>query len=209
MVLLDADPDFAQQDRTALADFPGTTEELSKYDVIIFGDCDPNDPKLGEQRLKNLVEFVSGGGTTKGQPTMSKGGGLLFVAGTQHNPHSYKNTPLAKILPVIPDDRPDIPDRPADDEFRDQKYRLEWTPSGKHHPIFKFTADETESQTIWRRPGPAVLVVEGLLGRPDRRGPGRASDPEGGQAQAGPGPAPSAHRSAVRRLGPDHVFRLR
>jgi uncharacterized membrane protein len=144
VVLLDADKDYALQDRTALKEgFPATTEELSKYDVIVFGDCDPRHAQLGEQRLNNLYEFVNGA-SVKGKTTVGKpGGGMLFIAGTAHNPHSYKGTVLEKILPIVP------MDRPSEEDFRDQQYHLKWTASGRQHQIFKFIADEGDSQNIW------------------------------------------------------------
>ena len=37
------------------------------------------------------------------------GGGLLLVAGPFHNPHSYKDTPLADVMPIEPGKRPPSP----------------------------------------------------------------------------------------------------
>src|SRR5262249_14205021 len=55
VLLLDADPDYAIQDRSALADFP-TRQELNQFDVVILGDVEPK--KQLNERLKDLTEFV-------------------------------------------------------------------------------------------------------------------------------------------------------
>ncbi len=149
VVLLDAEDGFAEQDKSALPDFPATLDELNKYDVVIFGDCDPNHRKLGVQRLKNLANFVRGE-DEKGNRLPKAGGGLLMIAGTAFSPHAYKGTPLADIMPVEPlSDRP-----PPEPERRVDRYRPELTPSGRVHPIFKFTNDETENLQIWQRLAP-------------------------------------------------------
>src|SRR5207302_5610877 len=83
VLLLDADSDYASEDKSALADFP-TREELNAYDVLILGDVDPKDPKLGDRRLQYVADFVR-----------ERGGGLLLIAGPRHfNPHAYKDGPL-------------------------------------------------------------------------------------------------------------------
>jgi len=140
VVLQDADAEFASSDKSALSDFPATREELSAYDVIILGDANPD--KL---RMQNLADFVRGE-DAKGRKTSKTGGGLLFVAGTRFNPHSYKGTPLADVMPVEP-----IGKRPVDPEEYTERYYLDLTPVGKQHNIFRFTNDDNENQDIWRR----------------------------------------------------------
>ena len=149
VVLLDADDDFPANDRTALADFPATLEELNKYDVVIFGDCDPNHRKLGPQRLKNLANFVRGE-DDKGNKLPKAGGGFLMIAGSAFSPHAYRNSPLADILPVEP-----LTDRtPPENKPRTDRLRPELTPSGRVHPIFKFSNDDGENAQIWQRLAP-------------------------------------------------------
>ena len=41
-LLVDADPEYANEDKSAIVDFP-TREELNAYDVVIWGDIDPRD----------------------------------------------------------------------------------------------------------------------------------------------------------------------
>ena len=98
---------------------------LFSYDVVILGDADPS--FLSASQMKNLAEFVT-----------EKGGGLLFVAGENFNPLSYKNTPL-EAAPADPAGRRPQPHgrrAPAIPAFRPVL-----TAEGRVHPIFRFGDD--------------------------------------------------------------------
>ena len=86
-ILQDADPEYAEQDAAALGDFP-RRDELFDYDVAIVGDADP--AMLGADALRGLAEFVD-------RP--SKGGSIVFIAGTRYMPTAYCNTPLERLMP--------------------------------------------------------------------------------------------------------------
>src|SRR4029079_19426141 len=90
-VLQDADPEYAQEDLSALPHFPVTKEELFQYDVIVFGDV--NLAYLSTSVRENLRGYVG-----------ERGRGMLFIAGPQHNPASYRATPLETLLPIELDD---------------------------------------------------------------------------------------------------------
>ena len=143
--LVDADDNFAQTDRTALPAFPPTQAELGQYDVVILGDVDAG--KLGNQNLRNLADFVRGE-DAKGQKFAKGGGGLLLIAGALHNPHSYLGTPLAEVIPIEPGKKP------ADAGIHDKKLRLELTPMGRMHPIFRFSSDDANNMAIMQRLAP-------------------------------------------------------
>ena len=87
-LLLDAHPDYASQDKSAIRAFP-TRSELFDYDVVILGDVDPAQFPRPAQTFKDLADFVT-----------ERGGGLLVVAGEQATPHKLFDTPLADVLPV-------------------------------------------------------------------------------------------------------------
>jgi hypothetical protein len=183
VVLLDADDEFAAQDRTALIDFPATLDELNQYDVIILGDCDPRHKKLGEQRLKNIAGFVRGE-DEKGKKLSKSGGGLLLIAGAFHNPHNYKNTPLADVIPVEP-----LTDKvPPEPGARVERLRPELTPVGRMHPIFRFSADEAENLSLWQRLAPMYFYSKGyklkplaevLAVHPVEKAIGKGTNPDG------------------------------
>jgi hypothetical protein len=151
--LQDADPDFPLQDRTALPAIPtpfrGMPQEvhtrdddLWSYDVIILGDIDPRERPDGKrmEQWKNIADFVR-----------ERGGGLLVLAGERHSPWAFRNTPLADVLPIdLLSDQPG-PDGAADSELLLDSYRLERTPAGRLHPLFRWGADEKDSEEVWAR----------------------------------------------------------
>jgi hypothetical protein len=150
VALLDADPDFAMQDRTALrtgfptpfrnVDVHTRDDDLWSYDVIILGDVDPeskNDNKMNEH-LKNIADFVR-----------ERGGGLVMLAGERFSPAAYRNSPLKDVLPI--DITGERAGELAPEEPILENYRLELTPIGRMHPIFRFVPDEKENEEIWGR----------------------------------------------------------
>ena len=87
VVLLSSDPNYSEQDRSAMPTFPAAKDDLFAYDVVIFGDADIS--YLSQSQMQNLVEFVT-----------ERGGGVLFVAGELFNPLAYHGTPLELLLPI-------------------------------------------------------------------------------------------------------------
>ena len=72
-VLQEADPAYAEIDKSALRSFPVRRDELFKYDVVIFGDVNP--ALIGPGVMRNLADFVT-----------EKGGGLVFISGPRFTP---------------------------------------------------------------------------------------------------------------------------
>jgi hypothetical protein len=86
--LQDADPSYAEQDKTALRNFPIGREELFEYDVVLLSDVDPR--LLPEAVWANLRAFVA-----------EKGGGLLLEAGPKFIPQFLQdNVDAAALLPI-------------------------------------------------------------------------------------------------------------
>ncbi len=136
VLLMDADPQWAEQDKSALVEFPNKNE-LQQKDVVILGDFDPHrwGAKMNEN-LQNIADFVK-----------ERGGGLLVIAGEHYAPHIYKGTPLQDVLPIdiLTDRQPGEPGGGFPDS-----YRPELTPAGRMHPIFSFNSrDEKENDEIW------------------------------------------------------------
>jgi hypothetical protein len=172
VLLVDADPEYANEDKSAIVDFP-TREELNAYDVVIWGDVDPRDRRIGDRNLMNLANFVK-----------EKGGGFLMIAGQRNfSPYAYKDSPLRDILAIQVVTPP--PDEPRQAR---QSFRPELTSIGRFHPIFRFRPDENENQAVWKglaeiywyasgfRPQPAAEV---LMVHPDAPAvePRRPGDP--------------------------------
>ena len=132
-VLQDADPEYVQEDLSALPHFPVTKEELFQYDVVVFGDM--NLAYLNSSVLENLREFVG-----------ERGRGMLFIAGPFHNPGSYRTTPLETLLPVDLDGLK----VPPIDAVLTESFHPELTIDGrKGSAIFRFADSERESQEVW------------------------------------------------------------
>ena len=175
-VLLGAGRGWAETDGSALADFP-TREQLFEYDVVILGDFDPRQLPRSSRVLQDLADFVA-----------VKGGGLLVAAGEHHSPAAFADTPLADVLPVVPTEgtppAPTPEDRPLTEGFRPTL-----TPTGKSHPLFRFSPDPAEADRVWgrlqpllwhargyrRKPAAEVLAVHPT--RPAEGGPGRENHP--------------------------------
>lgn len=154
VVLLSSDPEYSDQDRSALPTFPTSKDELFSHDVVLLGDADPG--FLSASQMQNLVEFVT-----------EKGGGILFIAGEVFNPLSYRGTPLEVLLPIeLAEAR-----NPAAAGAAINAFRPELTAEGRTSPIFRFGDDEAQSAQIWQslpelfwyleapRKKPAALVL--------------------------------------------------
>ena len=132
VVLQSADPQYSSQDRSALATFPSSRDELFAYDVVILGDVEPD--FLSGTQMANLAEFVT-----------VKGGGLLFVAGEFNDPLRYRGTPLEALLPIeLAQAR-----NPVAVAGMITAFRPVLTGEGRSNPIFRFGDDEKSSYQIW------------------------------------------------------------
>lgn len=134
-----ADPDFRQP----LKEFPSTLKELLKYDVLVFGDVDPS-VIGGRATWENIEKFVA-----------NFGGGVVFISGVMNNPRAFRDTPLANLLPVIPEDA-----RPDSDQVYDRPFGYKLTPEaldaregkGGGHPIIMFPSignDLKRTEELW------------------------------------------------------------
>jgi hypothetical protein len=132
VVLLSSDPEYSEQDRSALPTFPAAKDELFAYDVVIVGDADPG--FLSHSQMENLAEFVT-----------DKGGGILFIAGEAFNPLAYRGTPLETILPIeLSEAR-----NPTAVGNAISSYRPELTVEGRSSPIYHFGETDALSTQIW------------------------------------------------------------
>ena len=86
-VLQDADPESVEDAPATREYFPVDRDELFEFDVVILGDVDPGFLSQGTQQ--NLRDFVR-----------EARGGLILIAGTDHNPIAYRDTPLEDLVPA-------------------------------------------------------------------------------------------------------------
>jgi hypothetical protein len=112
----------------ALADFPATVEEWSKYQVVILGDVLPSQLTVERQRV--LKEHIA-----------SAGGNLVIVAGREAMPEAYFDQPLGAILPVEAGERAIPGDKP---------FYLHVTDEGAMTLATQLTDSPGTSERIWR-----------------------------------------------------------
>jgi len=97
----------------AFEDFPKTSNELGKFDVLILSDIGKDtlvlypEFKSGPNRVKSIRQYVEEGGIL-----VYCGGWLTFQG--YHGNGNWYGTPVAEILPVeilpVPDDRVELPE---------------------------------------------------------------------------------------------------
>ncbi|MEM6553611.1 MAG: hypothetical protein AAF750_15955 [Planctomycetota bacterium] len=87
VLLRTAGSTFVQEGDTPIVRAPLTREEIQPYDVIIIGDVGADYLSEGQMRL--IAEHVAGGKA-----------GLLWIAGPQHTPGGWVDTPLRGLLPM-------------------------------------------------------------------------------------------------------------
>ena len=144
VVLLSSDPEYSEQDRSALPTFPAAKDELFAFDVVIVGDADPG--FLSRSQMQNLSEFVT-----------EKGGGILFIAGELFNPLAYRGTPLELLLPIeLGDAR-----NPTAVGNAISSYRPELTAEGRASPIFRFGENEAAGAADLAATARSLLVLRG------------------------------------------------
>ena len=162
ILLLSADPEFAQEGTAPIRRFPETPEEMNRYDVVLFGDVDPGGDWLSAAQAELLVEFVG-----------QRGGGFALIAGPFHAPHRFRGTALEKLVPVR-----------IDPEFLGRyqstlavPFRPRLTEEGRQARLFRFHRDPQISaerfetlpglywlaRTLGPRPGAELLAEHPTL----------------------------------------------
>ncbi len=151
-VLQEADPEYVAADKTALRVFPSRREAIFDFDVIVFGDVNPQ--FVSAATLETLAEFVD-----------RKGGGLAFIAGPRYSPWSYRGSPLAGLLPVEVIDGAS----PEPSLALTEPFVMQPTEAGLALPPLQLGDTPEESRRIWSQlPGcywltPATRLKPGAL----------------------------------------------
>lgn len=116
-----------------LPEFPRERKELMNFDLLILGDVDAN--YLSKDQQEWIRDFVA------------EGGGFIMIAGRQHAPADYLNTPIGEILPV----EYAAQKFPIDDAKRPDEYHPRRTEYGKRSPILSMADDSEENERIWNQ----------------------------------------------------------
>lgn len=122
--------------------YPDTQKEIESYDVIVFGDLDPE--ILTENQMKLTLKFVG----------EDHRGGFLMIAGQHHAPAKYfprtAKHPLAPLIPVAVDT--------ADEGYLEmsgrvltETYKPKVSAAGWQSPILRLENDELANQSLWTK----------------------------------------------------------
>jgi von Willebrand factor type A domain-containing protein len=132
--LQDADPEYAQQDKTALRSFPVNRNDLFAYDVIIIGDLDPR--LLPGSVWQNVRAFVA-----------EKGGGAALIAGPKFLPGRYRDNPdVSALLPIKLESISQTDERAAE---ANRGFPVRPTSLGLQSPAMQLGDSPNETQQIW------------------------------------------------------------
>jgi uncharacterized membrane protein len=156
-LLVNADPSVAKSGPPFLDEFPKQRDKFfeAKYNVIVLGDVAAE--YLKKDQLEWIKEFVA------------NRGGLVVIAGRQHMPAEYANSPLAEVLPV--EFAPVKTKLPADD--RTPEYPPTLTDIGQRTEMLSLGETPEENLKVWQklpgfygfypvtklRPGAQALIV--------------------------------------------------
>jgi hypothetical protein len=142
-ILQSADEGFPQESSpgvSPLSEFPVTRKELfDNYHVIIIGDIDTAHSRHGltREQMEWINEFV-----------LKMRGGILFIAGENYNPDSFRDTPLAELLPIEAEHL-----RSGEvwrwSEAKTQRYYLRLTPDGKESLVMRLEPDSQQNIELW------------------------------------------------------------
>jgi len=81
------DRSLAKQSKNHIDHFPSDPASAFSYDLVIIGDVSVS--TFSKKQMKRIEELVR-----------DRGGAMLMIAGQQHVPSEYRETPLARMLPV-------------------------------------------------------------------------------------------------------------
>ncbi len=89
-MLLSATRRYVQEGDELIARIPTTLEEWEPFDVIVLGDVRPE--LFSDQQLETLRDHI-----------LTRGAGLLWIAGPSSVPDAYLSSPLSVLLPMRSD----------------------------------------------------------------------------------------------------------
>ncbi|MGH7144567.1 MAG: hypothetical protein ACREJ2_10640 [Planctomycetota bacterium] len=133
MILFGGDRDIVGGD--FLAALP-TREDLFKYDLLVIGNV-PRE-RFSDKDLQNFVEFVT-----------NENGAIWFIAGKNHMPEEYKNTPLAQLFPVDLGNVPPLTPSSERDQPFTEPFFASLTAEGRTSPLMRLNDDSVRNAQLW------------------------------------------------------------
>lgn len=131
--LAEGDPELSKEEKSPyLAELPAGRDDWMKYDVIVIGDVDSR--LLNDEQMQSISDLVS-----------TFGGGLVFLAGKNFMPDSYRRTPLESLFPVEFEGQTSIAGAASI-----RQIALDLAPAGRNSPTLRLADKEEESLAIWK-----------------------------------------------------------
>jgi type II secretory pathway pseudopilin PulG len=131
--LVDGDPELSKEEGSPyLAELPVTKDDWMKYDVIIIGDVDAR--LFNDEQMQSINDLVS-----------TFGGGVVFLAGPNYMPDSYRRTPLETLFPVEFEGESLSNGQPSTHVIP-----LELSTAGQNSPTLRLSNDDNENADIWK-----------------------------------------------------------
>ena len=134
-ILVNAAPEVAKTSKVFLPEFPKTREKFfdAKYNLIILGDVAAT--YFTKEQQEWIREFVQ------------NRGGLIVMAGRQHMPSTYENTPIGETLPVeFKKEKFGI-----DSDVRTQEYAPTLTKPGERTDWLALADTPEENLEVWNK----------------------------------------------------------
>ncbi|HEY1171714.1 MAG TPA: VWA domain-containing protein [Verrucomicrobiae bacterium] len=143
-----------------LPSFPGTKEQLAKYDVVFLGDVGVGEGELKESDLELLRGLVE-----------QQSSGLVFLPGRRGRQLSLVKSPVEDLMPVVWDIT-----KPNGIALQNEA-NFQLSNDGTDHFLMRFEADDSRNAFVWKnlpgffwsaaieksRPGAEVLAVHSSL----------------------------------------------
>jgi len=145
--------------------FPVSRAELLSYDVLILGDLNP--ALLSTVTLQNIADFVD-------RP--KQGGALVLIAGPKYMPLAYRDSPLARLMPIKNWGSVRCP---AEGQVLKEGFQVQPSELGLLSPPLQLGNTPLQTRTIWQDLPPLYWLLEVpdlkpgvrvLAGHPTRRG---------------------------------------
>jgi hypothetical protein len=131
--LVEGDPELSREENSPyLAELPTSKDEWMKYDVVLIGDVDSR--LLNTEQMQSISDLVS-----------TFGGGLIFLAGKNFMPDSYRRTPLESLFPIEFEGQTSISGTAST-----RQVTLDLTPAGQNSPTMRLADKDDENLAIWK-----------------------------------------------------------
>lgn len=131
--LVEGDPELSKEENSPyLAALPASRDDWMKYDVILIGDVDSR--RLNDEQMQSMSDLVS-----------TFGGGLIFLAGKNFMPDSYRRTPLEGLFPVEFEGQTSISGAAST-----RQIALDLTLAGQNSPTLRLANTDEENLAIWK-----------------------------------------------------------